>query len=117
MGESNFSEVSDYTVEIELPENEIVASSAQEEKEKKIGNGRKLLTLKADNVRDFTWISSNKFQKAERKHNGVTIKSYFLNEDKVRGIDAINMAVRALDFYNESFGEYPYDSFSIVQTY
>lgn len=117
MGESNFSEVSDYEVEIELPENEIVASTGEIVKEKKIGNGRKLVELEADNVRDFTWVSSSKFKMVEKKHSGVMIRSYFLNDDKVRGIDALNFATRALDFYNETFGKYPYDRFSIVETY
>lgn len=117
MGEANFSEVSDYTVEIDLPENEVVASTGTLIREKKMDNGRKIITLEADNVRDFTWISSSRYKTVSKRHNGVEVKSYFINEDKVKGVAALDFGVRAIEFFTEIFGEYPYDSLNIVETY
>lgn len=117
MGESNFSEISDYTIAIDLPENEVVASSGKIVDERKFSSGRKSITIKADNVRDFTWISSSELKTAEKKSGKVLIKSYFLEEDKGRGVAAIGYAERALKFFSEVFGQYPYDSFNIVETY
>lgn len=117
MGESNFSEISDYTVEIDLPGDEVVASSGKCIREKELDSGRKVITLKADSVRDFTWVSSSSFKTVEKKHKGVLIKSYFLDEDKVRGIAALDYGARAIDFFSETFGKYTYDNLSIVQTY
>jgi len=117
MGEANFSEIADYIVDIDLPQNEVVAFSGKFIKEKKTAIGRKSVTLKADDVRDFTWISSSRFKKVEKKQGKITIKSYFLDEDKVRGVETLDFAARAFEFFNEKFGEYPYDSFSIVETY
>lgn len=117
IGECNFSEISDYVVEINLPEQEMIASTGKFIKEKRLDGGRKLVVLEADKVRDFTWVSSARFESVEKKHKGVIIKSYFINEDREKGIAALDFAVRALDFFNETFGEYPYDRLNIVETY
>ncbi|KPU42988.1 aminopeptidase N [Oxobacter pfennigii] len=116
MGEANFSEVSDYYVDIDLPENELVASTGDIKKEKALDNNRKIISIEAKNVRDFTWVSSSKFQMAELEHNGIEIRSFFLNEDRERGIKVLDYASKAMDFFSESFGEYPYKSFDIVET-
>jgi aminopeptidase N len=116
IGESNFSEVSDYTVNINLPVDEVVASSGKCIKESKTGNNRKDVILKESNVRDFTWVSSNKFKKVEKKINGITVISYFLDRDKQKGIAAMNFASRAIEFYSETAGKYPYDRLSVVET-
>lgn len=116
IGEPNFSEVSDYDVEIDLPKDQVVASTGKCIREKNISTGRKLVTLKADNVRDFAWISSSSFKTVEKKYKGITIKSFFINDDREKGVSALDICCRALDFYNESFGKYPYDVFSVAET-
>lgn len=116
IGEPNFSEVSDYEVEIDLPKDEVVASTGKCIGEKNISSGRKRVTLKADNVRDFAWISSRYFKTVEKKYKGVTIKSFFMNDDREKGVSVLDICCKALDFYNESFGKYPYDVFSVAET-
>jgi len=117
MGEANFSEIADYIVNINLPQDEVVASSGECVEEKNLGSDRKIITLKAEDVRDFTWVSSSRFKSAEKKAGNVTIRSYFLQEDEARGIEALNFGVKAIEFFSETFGEYPYDTFNIVETY
>lgn len=116
IGEPNFSEVSDYEVEIDLPKDQVVASTGKCIRERSNGSGRRLITLKADNVRDFAWISSSSFKTVEKKYKGVTIKSFFMNDGRENGVSALDICCRALDFYNESFGKYPYDVFNVVET-
>lgn len=117
IGEVNFSETSDYIVEINLPQDQIVASTGRCIKEKKHGNGRKKVTLKADNVRDFTWICSNRFTTFEKKAGKVLIKAYLLDDNTKIGMETLDMGQRAIEFFSNTFGEYPYDTFSIVETY
>ncbi|MDI6619141.1 MAG: M1 family metallopeptidase [Clostridiales bacterium] len=117
IGEPNFSEVADYEVEINVPKSEIVASSGKCIKEKDLDLGRKSLKLKADSVRDFTWFSSKSFDILQKKFNGVTIKSYFFSKDAAMGIKAIEYAKNAVKLFSDKFGKYPYDTFSVVETY
>ena len=58
MGQLNFSEVSDYVVSVDIPSDENVASSGNTINEKQIGDSRKSLTLKADNVRDLHGLAA-----------------------------------------------------------
>jgi Aminopeptidase N len=116
LGEANFSEISDYNVDINLPENEVVASTGKPVRERADGDGRKNITIKAESVRDFTWVSSSSLKKVEKKYKGILIKSYFTDKDKVRGVSVLDTCSRAFDFYNEAFGPYPYDEFSVVET-
>lgn len=116
LGEANFSEVADYIVQINLPKDEVVASTGKCVRESSSGTGRKLVTLKAGNVRDFAWISSRYFKTVEKKYAGVTIKSFFINDHREMGVSVLDMCCRALDFYNKAFGAYPYDTFNIVET-
>lgn len=117
IGESNFSEAADYTVDINLPADEILASTGERTGEKSVDSGRKLISIKASNVRDFTWISSRRFKWVEKESDGIVIRSYFLDEDRVRGIQNLDYASRALKLFSETFGKYPYDSFNVVETY
>lgn len=115
IGEVNFTEVSDYEVKINLPKDEEVASSGMYVYEK-YDEDRKTVILKADNVRDFIWISSRSFKVIEKEVEGVLIKSYFLDEHKEAGLAAVDFGIKALGFFSKSFGEYLYDSYSIVET-
>ncbi len=117
MGEVNYSEISDYVVEINLPQDQTVASTGKCINEEDSGSGRKKITLKADNVRDFTWISSNRFTTFEKKSGNVLIKAYLLDDNTGMGEETLNMGQRAIEFFSKTFGEYPYDTFNIAETY
>lgn len=116
IGEANFSEVSDYEVRLDLPGGEQVAHTGECKGVRGRGSDRKVITIAAEDVRDFTWISSGGFRKLEAQHNGIVIKSYFLDNDKDMGALALDTCARAIDFYSERFGKYPYGAFSVVET-
>jgi len=117
IGESNYSDIADYKVVIKLPAEEIIASTGRIVSEKSDEEGYKTVEIKAEKVRDFAWVSSPSFIVEEQIIDGVKIKSYFTEKNKKLGQQADEIGADVISYFNEVFGAYPYDEFSIVETY
>ena len=88
-------------------------------KEVKLPKGDKLVWhFKAPNVHDFTWAADNEYlHDVKQVPNGATL--HFLYKNKPETI--INWkkmqdeAIKTMQFYNKTIGEYPYQQYSIIQ--
>lgn len=121
IGESNYSDVSDYNVKISIPKNFVVASTGNELSEDS-DNNTKTLNLNASNVRDFVFIMSPNFKVLSKELDGIKIKSYYLSKDekcdsKASAEKVLETAASAVKFFSEKFGKYPYDDLEMVETY
>lgn len=121
IGESNYSSSSDYTVTIDLPSGFKTAATGTEEN---ISNSsaRTVVTFKADNVRDFVFMTSPLFEKVSGSVNGINVNSFYIKErsglsGKKTAEDMLSYTKQALSFYGKSFGEYPYKELDVVETY
>lgn len=116
IGESSYSETADYLVSITLPREETVAATGQLVSEKKQGLGKKTLTYKETEIRDFAWFSAKDFKVTEIEAGGIIYKYYYQDEKEGDSAAVLEQCVAVFDFYNKQFGRYPYKQFSIVKT-
>jgi len=111
-GDPFYSEVANYSVSVNLPNEYIVASTGSKISEKTIGNGKKV-TYTAEMVRDFAMVVSNKFKIKSKKIKNCEVLYYYYSDDK--SDEHLQTGVDAIKTFSELFGEYPYKTYSIVQ--
>lgn len=112
-GDPFFSECADYSVTLTVPKDYTVASTGKVNSEKTLESKREY-TMSATNVRDFAIVLSDCFEVAESKANGVEIKYYYYNDEQPAA--HLAAAQEALAYYSSAFGDYPYETYSVVQT-
>ncbi len=92
-----------------------------EDKSKKLNlpKGKKLTWhFKAPNVHDFTWAADDDYlHDIQQVSNGATL--HFLYKNKPKTIEnwkkMQDEAVKTMQFYNKTVGDYPYKQYSIIQ--
>ncbi len=116
IGDPFYSDSSNYQVKITLPDKYIIASTGNIISEK-IEEGKRIISIEAQSVRDFAWAASSKFKIYNKNVDGINIKGYFLNSDRERINNAMSTVENTFKTFNEQFGKYPYESYSIVETH
>ncbi|MBQ8885115.1 MAG: M1 family metallopeptidase [Clostridia bacterium] len=112
-GDPFVTECADYTVKLTLPKEYEVAATGETLGERTLER-KKVHTMSATNVRDFAIVVSDSFKTEECRWGNVGIKYYYYDD----AAPAAHLALikECLDYYSESFGEYPYSTYSVVQT-
>ncbi len=113
-GDPFYSECSNYNVTITYPSNFVVAHTGVENKTETIDENTSKKFLSALCVRDFALVLSNKFNVVEDTVNNVAVKYYYYKDENPEY--SLNTAVLAIKTFSELFGEYPYSTFSVVET-
>lgn len=112
-GDPFLSECADYFVRLTLPKDYQVAATGSIMEERAL-ESKKVYTMSALNVRDFALVASDKFQTEEKDVNGTQL-AYYYYEDK-NAEENLALAGEAFAYFEETFGEYPYDRYVLVQT-
>lgn len=112
-GDPFFSECADFSVTLTVPKDYVMASTGKVVSEKTL-ESKTEYTMSATNVRDFAIVLSDCFEVAESKVNGVEIRYYYYNDESPAA--HLAAAQEALSYYSSVFGEYPYETYSVVQT-
>ncbi len=112
-GDPFYSDMANYNVSLTLNSNYVVSSTGELVLQEKLGSNNKFC-YKANMVRDFAMVVSDRFKTSSAKAGGTNITYYYFDDDSAdlsvkAGVDAINT-------FNKLFGNYPYTTFSIVQT-
>ncbi len=115
IGESNYSEVADYNVKITVPKKMVVAPTGSIMEEKKNVDD-KTLTIKAEKVRDFVILMSEKYKVKTKEVDGIKISNYYLNDSKAANM-LLNEVGKTVKFMNKTVGKYAYDELRIVETF
>jgi hypothetical protein len=122
VGESNYSDASNYDITINTPKNIVTAATGvtTSESEK---DGIKTLNIKAEKVRDFVFMMSKNYRVVSKEVNGIKVNSYYIASDNTKE-STESTAKRLLDvvadsvaFFSETFGKYPYPELDVVETY
>ena len=113
IGDPFYSEVSDYIVTLQAPSGFIIASTGDLVSETDTEDGI-VREIHARAVRDFAFVASEHFKVASAQVGHTTVHSYYFSEPY--GLLALDYAVQALAIYNDLFGLYPYNQFSVVET-
>lgn len=114
VGESNYSDCSDYQVEILVPEGMVVVTTGVEKNKEKQDNMDKF-TFEAENVRDFVFFMSEDYKVVSKEVNGVKVNSYYLKYETTAK-RMLDLACKSLEFFSETYGEYPYSEYDVVES-
>ena len=71
-------------------------------------------TYKIDNARSFALVLSRGFESAVDRSTGTEITYYFYDDSEPD--KSLSAAVKAFKLFSDKFGEYPYPTYSVVQT-
>lgn len=111
-GDPFYSDMANYNVSLTLNSNLVVAGTGtQTELSQK--QGKTKTQFKAQAVRDFAMVVSDKFEVKTAKAGKVEVNYFYYNDTNAdlsikAGVDAINT-------FSNKFGAYPYATFSIVK--
>ena len=111
IGDPFYSDTSNFTVNILVPNKYEIASTGSIIEEKK-DKDKKLCKLQAKKVRDFAMILSDKFIINKSVYGKTSIITYSLDKDLA--VEANKIAKESIKVFSELFTEYPYDTYSVV---
>ena len=123
IGESNYSDVSNYNVKLTVPKNMVVAPTGSIIGEETEGEN-KTLDIKAEKVRDFVIIMSPNYKVKTKEVDGIKISNYYIPKDRrsksepaEKSADIIlNEVAKTVKFMNKTVGKYPYSELRIAET-
>ena len=115
-----FNEFADYTVTISTPLNYEVAATATKIKQE-LSGGWVTRTFESRNTIDFAWFASPTFKKTSKviHFSDQHVTELHVYSENIFNEDwkyAMDYAERALRFYSDWLGKYPYPQMSIVHT-
>lgn len=110
-GDPFISDIADYEVQITVPEKYQVATSGRQTEIKK--DGQKTVTSKISKARDFALVIGE-FEQKTVNHNGIEINYYYKQDTDATF--QVQTAIDALDTFSNLFGQYAYDTLSVVKT-
>lgn len=116
IGDPFYSDAADYRVSIKTPEEYVVAASGRLVEETKEDDGRIKRVYEGKALRDFAIVANNNFDVLEEEVDGIKVMSYYYKEDRERGQEALEYGVKAIKLFSKLYGQYPYPTYSIVQT-
>lgn len=109
-----FADFGNYDVSMNVPTNYVVGATGIFKSETLLKNNRKLVRYTADDVHDFAWTTSPKFQIVEQKWKHVKIKAMMQPEHFSQANRYISSAMVALTYYEKHIGQYPYTVLTLV---
>lgn len=113
VGDPFFSEVGLYEVRIKAPKEYTIAASGSLNNRREEGDYC-YWEFNTDLVRDFAWLSSANFDILTTQVDKTKITSYYIKGDDECGKKALEFGAKAIKFFNDYFGPYPYENFAVV---
>jgi len=116
IGDPFYSESADFEVSINLPSDQVVATTGLLRSVKySEDQGSKEMVFQANEVRDFTVMISKNYHVLSSRVGETNVFSYYLPENLDAGDMARNVASKAISFFNSQFGTYPFPEFEVVE--
>jgi len=113
IGDSVYSDIANYTVEVTVPRDVILAATGVEVDRQEDDGGTRFSYVSGP-VRDFYLIMSEDFTLQSMAVDGTKVTSYTLPGNKAAGKLALSIASESLGIFNEQFGPYPYTELDVV---
>lgn len=111
-GDPFYSECSKYNVEIKYDKSFVLASTGEEYSTAE-ENSLKVTKLRAENVRDFCFVLSDKFNIIEGNAGKTKVKYFYYDDEDPN--NSLQTAIKSINTFNNSFGIYPYAQYSVVE--
>lgn len=112
-GDPFYSDVANYIVNFSYPDNFVLASSGNQE-DTVTHNGISSTRISALVIRDFAMVLSDKFVVISSHYEDTKVYYYYYDDENAE--KSLETSVLALKTYSETFGTYPYNQLSVVQT-
>lgn len=118
--ETDYYTSADYEVQFNVPDQYQVVMPGTITTRDDAETGRKVVSTIAENTREFAFFASPNFKVDSVTRNGLTIEYYYFDNQpgKKKIVDGyIDQAFKAIDFFSDKYGKYPYPEFRIVESY
>ena len=112
-GDPFYSECAEYKLTLTLPKDYVMAATGTITEERVL-ESKKVYTMSAMNVRDFAVVLSENFTVLRTEQDGKELLYYYYADKTPE--KTLATAAESFAFFEESFGEYPYPQYSVVQT-
>ncbi|MGX1830150.1 M1 family metallopeptidase [Paenibacillus taichungensis] len=118
--ETDYYTSADYEVEFNVPDQYQVVMPGTMTTRDDAETGRKVVSTVAENTREFAFFASPNFKVESVTRNGLTVEYYYFDNQpgKKKIVDGyVDQAFKAIDFFSDKYGKYPYPEFRIVESY
>ncbi|WP_342551978.1 M1 family metallopeptidase [Paenibacillus sp. FSL R7-0652] len=118
--ESDYYTSSDFDVELNVPDSYKVVMPGEITSKDSAERGRKVVTARAANTREFAFFAGPNLKSARETRDGLTVEYFYSGDDPVKkaAVDKyVDYAFKVIAFYSEKYGKYPYPDFRIIETY
>ena len=115
-GDPFFSEAANWNIDLMLDRDWELATSGTVVK--KFENG--LLyeyEIEAPLTRDYAFSCSPSYESLTGDYNDITIYSYYMPGHEIGGAYSLQYAIDSIELFEEIYGDYPYESFTIAETH
>jgi len=120
IGDPFYSETSDYSLDVTIPEGYQLASTAadHEARADRSVHGSVTYHLKAENVRDFALVVMDKtYRKLETRTGDTLVRTWWrAGDDAEQARLQHEAAWKSLAYFGGQFGSYPYAEYDVVRT-
>ncbi len=113
VGDPFYSDCANYEVTFSVDKSYTVATSGKRVEVKDDGEKYEY-TYKINSARSFAIVLSNEFESLTDNSTDVEINYYYYDDDNPQ--KSMEYAVKSMNYYEKTFGEYPYETYSVVQT-
>ncbi|MGV2882209.1 M1 family metallopeptidase [Paenibacillus taichungensis] len=118
--ETDYYTSADYEVQFNVPDQYQVVMPGTITTRDDAESGRKVVSTVAENTREFAFFASPNFKVDSVTRNGLTVEYYYFDNQpgKKKIVDGyVDQAFKAIDFFSDKYGKYPYPEFRIVESY
>ena len=113
VGDPFYQNVANYEINLTVPSETVVASSGKATSCDVDGN-KTSYSYSLSSARDFAFCLSEKFEIKSKKSGNTTVNYYYYNDENAD--KTLDVVVKAMDYFSDSFGEYPYETFSVAES-
>lgn len=112
VGDPVLSDVADFNVTAVFDEKLVAATPCVGTET--VAEGKRTISLQAENIRDFAMVLSEKFLCETVSDENVTV--YYYHDGNEQAAERAALALDAVKTFSDAYGDYPYDTFTVVST-
>lgn len=111
-GDPAYSGVAAYKIEFECDKSLVIAASVKQSAITTTDK-RQTVTYDGAGIRDFAFVCSPDYNVVNGQAGEVNVYYFYKTDDNAQ--QTLDLAVNALKTYGETFGEYPFDTYTVVR--
>ena len=113
IGDPFYQDCADFSVNLTMPKEYVVASTGTLVKENVLESKREYV-FSAPCVRDFAVVCSTQFHVLQKDVGGNVVEYYYYADEQAQ--KTLDLIAEVFTFFEKAFGEYPYARYAVAQT-